>query len=513
MAKPALELYLLDEEAPARAALPAEPLPPSALPENLAYVVFTSGSTGMPKGVMVSHRSWANAYLGWERSYGLREHCHSHLQMASFSFDVFAGDFARALGSGGKLVLCPREWLLEPARLYALMKEQQVDCAEFVPAVLRGLLQHLKETQQRVDFMRVLVGGSDAWYVNEYHELRGVIGESTRLINSYGVTEATIDSTWFEGQELGTEETQLVPIGRPFANNRLYVLDEHLQPVPAGIPGELFIGGEGVARGYCHRPELTAERFVPDPFGEPGARLYRTGDRARYLQDGNIDFMGRADTQVKLRGFRVELGEIESTLGRHPSVQSAVVLLREDPQTPRRLVSYVVGTSEKLDTAELRDFLRERLPDYMVPALFLQMDALPLTPNGKVDRKALPAPDAAQRPAEAQLVAPRSATETGLLAIWREVLGVESLSVLDNFFDAGGHSLLATQIISRASATFQVKLPLRALFEHPTIAELSEQIVLAQLAHVDESALSQALNEVDGLSEEELKLLLENSDE
>ncbi|MDY7229483.1 non-ribosomal peptide synthase/polyketide synthase [Hyalangium rubrum] len=513
LSKPDVHLYLLDAKAPARAALPEAVPPLRASLENLAYAVFTSGSTGTPKGVMISHRSWANAYLGWERSYALREECRSHLQMASFSFDVFAGDFARALGSGGKLVLCPREWLLEPPRLYALMKEEQVDCAEFVPAVLRGLLQHLEETQQKLDFMHVLVAGSDAWYVNEYYRLQGVIGESTRLINSYGVTEATIDSTWFEGEGLGAVDNQLVPIGRPFANNRLYVLDAHLQPVPPNIAGELFIGGEGVARGYCHRPELTAERFVPDPFGEAGARLYRTGDRARYLLDGNLEFLGRADTQVKLRGFRVELGEIESALGKHPSVQAAVVLLREDPQSPRRLVSYVVGKTTELDFTALRDFLRERLPDYMIPALFVRMDALPLTPNGKVDRKALPAPDATQRAAEAQLVAPRTATETELLAIWREVLGLESISVLDNFFDVGGHSLLATQIISRANTAFRVALPLRDLFEHPTIGELSEKIVLAQLEQVDASALSQALDEVDGLSEEELKQLLEKAHE
>ncbi|MCY1045883.1 amino acid adenylation domain-containing protein [Corallococcus sp. bb12-1] len=513
LSKPAVDLYLLEEEAAARASLPANAPPHCASPEELAYVVFTSGSTGTPKGVMVSHRNWANAYLGWERSYDLAKGCRSHLQMASFSFDVFAGDFARAMASGGKLVLCPREWLLEQTKLHALMKDEQVDCAEFVPAVLRGLLQHLEETRQRLDFMRVLIAGSDAWFVSEYHRLRGVIGAGTRLINSYGVTEATIDSTWFEGDGLGTEDNQLVPIGKPFANNRLYVLDTHQQPVPAGLAGELFIGGEGVARGYRLRPELTAERFVPDPFGPPGARLYRTGDRARYLPDGNIEFMGRADTQVKLRGFRVELGEIESTLGRHPSVQSAVVVLREDPKSPRRLVAYIVGASGELDTAVLRDFLRERLPDYMIPALMVRMDALPLTPNGKVDRRALPAPDATARAAEAQFVQPRTPTETELLAIWREVLGLESISVLDTFFDIGGHSLLATQIISRANTAFQVTLPLRALFEYPTITELSEQVVLAQLEQADSVALAQAMDEVDGLSEEELEKLLEGANE
>ena len=509
---PGVARYLLDEEAPARAALPTTVPPRRVGPDALAYVVFTSGSTGTPKGVMVSHRNWANAYLGWERSYGLREHCRNHLQMASFSFDVFAGDLVRALCSGGRLVLCPREWLLEPARLHALMREEAIDCAEFVPAVLRGLLQHLEEMGQRLDAMRVLIAGSDAWYVNEYHRLRGVIGDATRLINSYGITETTIDSTWFESSDLDGADTRLVPIGRPFANVRLYVLDARFQPMPEGVPGELFIGGEGVARGYLHRPELTAERFVPDPFGEPGARLYRSGDRARWLPDGTLEFLGRADTQVKLRGFRVELAEIESVLGKYPAVQAAVVLLRTDPGSPARLVAYLVSEEEP-DTSLLRDYLRARLPDYMVPALFLRLDALPLTPNGKVDRRALPAPDATLRAVDDPLVAPRTETEAALLAIWREVLGQESLGVMDDFFGVGGHSLLATQIISRANATFQVELPLRALFEHTTIAGLAERIVLAQLEDADAAALESVLDEVEGMSDEELALLAEEPNE
>ncbi|WP_370644037.1 amino acid adenylation domain-containing protein [Myxococcus sp. RHSTA-1-4] len=505
-----VERYLLDEEEPARAALSTAPPSRLAGPGALAYVVFTSGSTGTPKGVMVSHRSWANAYLGWERSYGLREHCRNHLQMASFSFDVFAGDLVRALLSGGRLVLCPREWLLEPARLYALLRDEDIHCAEFVPAVIRGLLQHLEETGQRLDFMRVLVAGSDAWYVNEYHRLRGVIGDATRLINSYGISETTIDSTWFESDGLEGADTRLVPIGRPFANVRIHVLDARFQPVPEGVAGELFIGGEGVARGYRLRPELTAERFVPDPFGGPGARLYRSGDRARWLPDGNLEFLGRADTQVKLRGFRVELAEIESVLGKYPSIEAAVVLLRQDPGSPARLVAYLVSATEP-DTSALRDYLRERLPDYMVPALFLRLDAFPLTPNGKVDRRALPAPDAGLRAVDDPLVAPRTETEAALLAIWREVLGLESLGVMDDFFAVGGHSLLATQIISRANAAFQVELPLRALFEHTTIAGLAERIVLAQLEAADDAALASVLDEVDGLSDEEAALLAEGS--
>ena len=508
LSAPGVARYLMDGEAHARAALPTEPPAPLAGPDALAYVVFTSGSTGTPKGVMVSHRSWANAYLGWERDYGLREDgCRNHLQLASFSFDVFAGDLVRALLSGGRLVLCPREWLLEPARLYALLRDEDIHCAEFVPAVARGLLQYLEESGQRLDSMRVFIAGSDAWYVDEYHRLRGVIGDDTRLINSYGISEATIDSTWFESDGLEAADARLVPIGRPFANVRIHVLDARHQPVPVGVVGELFIAGEGVARGYRLRPELTAERFVPDPFGAPGARLYRSGDRARWLPDGNLEFLGRADTQVKLRGFRVELAEIESVLGKAPSVEAAVVLLRQDPGAPARLVAYFVGAGAQ-DLSALRDFLRARLPDYMVPALFLRLDALPLTPNGKVDRRALPAPDAGLRAVDDPLVAPRTETEAALLAIWREVLGLESLGVLDDFFAVGGHSLLATRILSRLNATFQVEVPLRALFEHTTVAALAERIVLARLEAADAAALASALDEVDGLSDEEVALLM-----
>ncbi|RKH08209.1 amino acid adenylation domain-containing protein, partial [Corallococcus sp. CA053C] len=473
---PGLPRYLLDAQAPSRAGLSTEAPARTAQPENLAYVVFTSGSTGTPKGVMVSHRNWANAYLGWERSYALKEQCRSHLQMASFSFDVFGGDLSRALCSGGKLVLCPREWLLEPKKLHALMEAEAVDCAEFVPAVLRGLLQHLEETGQRLESMKVLIAGSDAWYVNEYQRIRGVIGEGTRLINSYGISETTIDSTWFESDTLEAGDNRLVPIGKPFANVRMYVLDAALRPVPAGVASELFIGGEGVTRGYCHRPELTAERFVPNPHGAPGSRLYRSGDRARYLADGNIEFLGRADTQVKLRGFRVELGEIESVLGKHPAVRTAVVLVRENP---RRLIAYVVAP-EGTTSVQLRDFLREQLPEYMVPAAFVVLDALPLTPNGKVDRKALPTPDGAQE--TAHFVAPRTPTEELLAQVWAQVLGVARVGAEDNFFDLGGHSLLATQLVARVRAALDVELPLRALFEAPTVARLAERVQQASTA-------------------------------
>ncbi|OYD96063.1 non-ribosomal peptide synthetase [Nostoc sp. 'Peltigera membranacea cyanobiont' 213] len=323
-------------------------------PENLAYAIYTSGSTGIPKGVMVTHGSLVNAYLAWEDIYSLRSVATSHLQMASFSFDVFTGDLVRALCSGGKLVLCPREFLLQPDRLYGLMCSEQVNCAEFVPAVLMNLLQYLEETQQSLDFMRMLVVGSDSWYISAYQQLKRFCGHQTRLINSYGVSEATIDSSYFETTTANLQLERQVPIGRPFANTQIYLLDRYLQSVPIGVAGEVYIGGSGLARGYFNRSESTAEKFIPHPFSqESGARLYKTGDLARYLEDGNIEFLGRADYQIKIRGFRIELGEIEAVLSQHPSVEKAVVVAQEDDPGNKRLFAYVVQNLQPETTAKL----------------------------------------------------------------------------------------------------------------------------------------------------------------
>ena len=465
----------------------------STAAENAAYVIYTSGSTGKSKGVIVTHRSLANAYRAWEEAYQLREVTTAHLQMANFSFDVFSGDWARALCSGGKLVLCPTDYLLDAPQLYALARREQVDCAEFVPAVIRNLLQYLDESGKRLEFMRTLVVASEVWSVEEHQQIQRLCGPNTRLINSYGLTETTIDSSYFAGDIDGLRPDRSVPIGKPFANTQLYILDRHMQPVPVRVPGELYIGGAGLARGYLNRPDLTAERFIPNPFSdEPGARLYKTGDLACYLPDGNIEFLGRLDSQVKIRGFRIETGEIESTLGRHSAVRNAVVLAREDRprendsvqdqksrieniKSGKRLVAYVVNRGP-VQLTELRDFLKSKLPDYMVPSSFIFLDALPLTPNGKVDHKALPTPDESRPRLEEGFVAPRTPVEEIIGEIWAEVLKVDQVGVLDNFFELGGHSLLATQVMSRLRKVFQVDLPLRGLFEAPTVAGLAERI-------------------------------------
>ena len=321
-------------------------------PSDLAYVIYTSGSTGKSKGVKIQHSSLVNAYLAWEDAYQLRSSASCHLQMASFAFDVFAGDLIRALCSGGKLVLCPRELLLEPQKLYALMLQEKVDCAEFVPAVLRNLVQYLEQSGQRLDFMRLLICGSDSWYGSEYSKFRSFCGSQTRLINSFGLTEATIDSSYFETiGDLASD--RLVPIGRPFANTQFYILDSHLQPVPIGVPGELYIGGAGLAQGYFNRPDLTAQRFIFNPFEKTaGSRLYKTGDLTCWLPDGNVEFLGRIDYQEKIRGYRVELGEIEATLNQHPAVQAVAVVAQADAFDQKRLVSYVVQNTQYQGTEE-----------------------------------------------------------------------------------------------------------------------------------------------------------------
>jgi amino acid adenylation domain-containing protein len=446
-----------------------------AATDGPAYVVYTSGSTGKPKGVVVSHAGLLNSYLGWEEAYDLRHPGACHLQMAGMSFDVFSGDWVRALCSGGKLVICPMDVFLNPEQLYELMARERVTCAEFVPAVLRGLMDYLAKSGRRLDFMRLLIAGSDTWYVREYREFKRLCGLGTRVINSYGVAEATIDSTFFEGSVAARPDEGVVPIGRPFANAEVYVLDPALQPVPVGVPGELYLGGVGLALGYLNRPELTAQKFIPHPFrAEPGARLYKTGDLARYRADGNLEFLGRGDHQLKIRGLRIEAGEIEAALAQHPEVREALVVAREDTPGDRRLVAYVVpANGQAVSAADLRGFLQGKLPEYMVPSFFVPLEAVPLSPNGKVDRRALPPPPREDRAGADGLLTPRDVVEAQLALIWQEVLGVQNVGVRDNFFAAGGHSMLAARFIFRIGQVFGQTLPLVALFQAPTIEGLA----------------------------------------
>lgn len=471
-------LVVLEREQASLAALPAESVAPRAHSEQLAYVIYTSGSTGRPKGVLVTHGNLENAYRGWEREYRLDTDIRSHLQMASFGFDVFTGDLARAMGSGGRLVFCHKETMLEPAELAARLRNERIDAAEFVPVVLRNLIQHLHESGQKLDFMRLVAVGSDAWYVEDHERALATLGPGVRLVNSYGLTETTIDSTYFEGDSQSLPPTGIVPIGKAFPNVTLYVLDPWQRPVPEGVAGELYIGGPGVARGYLNRPDLQAERFVVDSFSnQPGARLCRTGDRVRWRRDGQLEFLGRADDQVKIRGFRIEPGEVEEVLREHPELAEAAVVARERQAGDLRLVAYYAPRhGEPPAVAELRRFLGDRLPEYMVPSAFVPLDKMPTTPNGKVDRRSLPAVHWDQALGTSEYVAPRTPTEQRLAAAWTEILGIPRISAHDSFFELGGNSLMAVRLIARVRAEFQVELPLVTLFTTPTLEGLAERI-------------------------------------
>lgn len=449
--------------------------------EDLAYVIYTSGSTGKPKGAMIQNRSLVSAYFAYERAYRLRE-LRAHAQMASFSFDVFTGDMIRSLLAGAKLVLCPLEVVVDPAALYRLMLAEGIDTAEFVPATASLLFEYLQREGKTLEHMRLVIVSSEAWRNDRYVFFKSLCGPRTRLINAYGLTEATIDSTWFEpDSEAELLPGRFVPIGRPLDNTRTYILDAALEPQPIGIPGELCIGGVAVARGYLNRPELSAEKFVPDPFsGAPGDLLYRTGDLARWLPDGTIDFLGRTDRQIKIRGFRIEPGEIEAVLERHPAIRAAAVIDRLDPRGEPRLVAYLDLDGAPPTDDELREFVSEHVPGYMVPSAHVVLDALPYTPNGKVDRGALPEPEWDQASASEDFVAPRTDSERALAAIWGVVLGTEEISIRDNFFALGGHSLIAMQVMSRIRDELGTELSLRTIFDAPTVMELAAAVDAAR---------------------------------
>jgi amino acid adenylation domain-containing protein len=452
-----------------------DPLATVAGSEDLAYVIYTSGSTGRPKGAMITNGSLVNAFHAYEQAYRLTDDTTSHLQMASFSFDVFVGDVIRSLLSGSKLVVCPLEKVMDPEQLFALMLDEGVDCAEFVPAVTTMLVEHLESISGSLDFMRVIVVSSEGWRTEKHEQYARVCGPKTRLINAYGLTETTIDSTYFEATKPLLPD-RFVPIGRPLANTEIYLLDSNLEPVPPGVAGELCVGGSGVAQGYLNRPDLTAERFIESPFGGPGSRLYRTGDLARWLPDGNIEFLGRADRQVKIRGFRIEPGEVEALLERHHAVRAAAVVPWERRPGDVQLIAYYEPSGpEPPDTDVLRDTLASELPAFMMPSAFISVAAFPVTPNGKVDRAALPRPESADfvNPVSEPL---QTEMEFMVAKLWNEVLDVEVSGANDNFFALGGHSLLAARVVSRLNGQAGVDLTLRAIFEAPTVGALASLI-------------------------------------
>ena len=457
-------LVQLDAEGSSFAANSREAPTHRTTPDNLAYIIYTSGSTGRPKGVMVPHRGVPNLVEALAAGLDVRPGSRV-LQFASFSFDASVIELIVTLLSGATVCLAPRKELLPGPGLLSLLREQAVTTAMFPPSLLALL------SPEGLDALHTVASAGEAC---SSEVVARWATSQRRFLNAYGPTEITVAATL----AACTPDGQRPPLGRPLRNVKLYVLDRHLRPVPVGVPGELFIGGIGVTRGYLRRPELTAERFLSDPFSAvPGARMYRSGDLVRYRPDGTLDFLGRTDFQVKVRGFRIELGEIESALAQHPAVRQALVLAREDRPGDKRLVAYLV-TAQEPAPAELRAFLQERLPEHMVPSAFVFLERMPLTSSGKVDRKALPAPDAAS--SGAPFVAPRTPTEELLAGIWAEVLGQPRVGVEDDFFALGGHSLLATQVLSRVRTAFSVDVPVRTLFEAPTVAGLAQKLELAQ---------------------------------
>jgi acyl carrier protein len=331
--------------------------------------------------------------------------------------------------------------------------------------------------------------------------------EHTQLINGYGPTESKTFACCYPISRPLKKTLTSVPIGRPISNTRLYILDAQMAPVPVGVTGELYISGDGLARGYLISPELTAERFIHNPFSDgTQARLYKTGDLARYLPDGNIEFLGRLDHQVKIRGFRIELGEIEAVLGKHPAVKDAIVLASEDDPGEKRLVAYIVSKERmELSIIELRNYLKEKLPEYMLPSAFVSLKKLPLTPNGKVDRKALPVPNQERPELGETFVAPRTPVEKKLAEIWTRVLGLDQIGINDNFFELGGHSLLATQVISQVINLFGVKVPLRFLFQAPTVADMAVVVAQKRAQKAESKDIDNMLTELEGLSDGEAR--------
>jgi aspartate racemase len=476
--------------------------------EDLAYVIYTSGSTGRPKGAEITHRALVNFVQHTGEAFGLSGRDRV-LQFASIGFDTAAEEIFPCLSRGATLVL-RTECMIDSVPVFLQ------NCAEWGVTVLDLPTVYWHELTERLyseklalsEPLRLVIIGGEKAIPERLVQWQETVGDRVRLLNTYGPTEATVVATTWEanGANPIAESPRQVPIGRPISNVQTYILDKYLNPVPIGVRGELHIGGEGIARGYLNCPDLTAERFIPDPFSPvSGARLYKTGDRARYLADGNIEFIGRMDHQVKIRGFRIELGEIEAALAQHPAVRETVVTAKEEvdvtggggehqePKTgtepsrsienPKSLAAYVVTNPEQAPTVnELRDFVKKKLPNYMIPSAFVFLDSLPLTPNGKVDRKALPNPDEMRATLHSVPVLPSDTLELELTKIWGKILQLNAVQVRDNFFDLGGHSLLAVRLFAEIEKTLGKHVPLATIFQAPTIEQLAQILRQEELA-------------------------------
>ncbi|WP_375511245.1 amino acid adenylation domain-containing protein [uncultured Nostoc sp.] len=479
----------------------------TATPSNLAYVIYTSGSTGKPKGVLVNHSNVVRLFEATAASFNFNQD-DIWTMFHSYAFDFSVWEIWGALLYGGRLVIVPYLVTRSPESFYELLCQEKVTILNQTPSAFRQLIQAEQSiaTTGNLNLRLVIFGGEalELKSLQPWFERHG--DQLPQLVNMYGITETTVHVTYRPLSKADLKDTASV-IGRPIPDLQVYVLDEYLQPMPIGVAGEMYVGGAGVARGYLNRPELTVQRFISNPFdGSRGAkedqsfncdreactkysRLYKTGDLARYLPNGELEYLGRIDQQVKIRGFRIELGEIEALLAQHPAVWESVVVIREDELDDKRLVAYVVPKVKQSSTAaELRQFLTNQFPGYMVPNTFVMLESLPLTSNGKIDRRALPKPELDSKLLE-KFVAPRTPIEEMLAQIWAQVLKVEQVGIYDNFFELGGHSLLATQLLSRIRTSLKVELPLRSLFAAATLAELAQEMGQLQQQSLEKTSL------------------------
>ncbi|MBD2254358.1 amino acid adenylation domain-containing protein [Nostoc parmelioides FACHB-3921] len=439
-------------------------------PDNLAYVIYTSGSTGKPKGAMNTHKGICNRLLWMQEAYQI-DSTDSILQKTPFSFDVSVWEFFWTLLTGARLVIAKPGGHKDSAYLINLINQEKITTLHFVPSMLQVFLQN-RYVSKCTSLKRVICSG-EALSIDLQNRFFQHL--QCELHNLYGPTEAAIDVTFWQCRQDSNLKT--VPIGRPIANTQIYILDTDLQPVNIGVTGEIYIGGVGVARGYLNKEELTQEKFIINSFSNSQYnRLYKTGDLARYLPDGNIEYIGRADYQVKIRGYRIEIGEIENIVSSHPQVREAVVIARDDNAQEKQLVAYITYNSVKPQLDNLRDFLQEKLPEFMIPAAFVMLETLPLTPSGKVDRKALPKPDLSDYNSRNSYVAPRNEIEEKLVQIWSDILHLPKIGVTENFFAIGGNSLKALHLISQIEQLFAKEIPLATLLTNPVIADLAKVI-------------------------------------
>jgi amino acid adenylation domain-containing protein len=474
--------------------------------EDLAYLMYTSGSTGQPKGVGVPHR--AINRLVRNTNYVKLDESDRVAQISNASFDAATFEIWGALLNGSRVVVLEKETALSPKELKKQLVEHEISAMFLTTALFNQTALSRPEIFASLKYM---IFGGDTADPRAVHRVLGE-GRPEHLVNAYGPTENTTFTTWYDAQESDIG-ARMIPIGQPLSNTEVWVLDQQSRMVPVGVPGELCIGGDGLARGYIRRPELTAEKFVPHPYSRnAGARLYRTGDLVRYREDGNIEFLKRMDQQVKVRGFRVELGEIESTLNQYRAVMESIVVDRKDSSGDIRLIAYFVPEVGVEPTSlELLTFLQEKLPSYMLPSAFMAIKEIPLTPNGKVDRRALPAPEQIEV-STAGFIAPRTEMEQLVAEIWCEILGITQVGADSNFFDLGGHSLLATRVMNRIRERCGVELPLRVLFEFPTVVSLAAKLDDARPKETELSRILDILVNMENISEEEVTTLLAQSE-